>query len=316
MAIQVSHVPGKKKTYSEQEVATYLEKEGNVEWVRLGDLLDRQYDACVDGRETRAIVGNPGGDVSRLAEAVIAVGQVAGRHFNPGEILKIFDWYVDHFGTFYMHTDEHALEHLAEFLHSGYGAKRMGERHFHSASEMYEYVMKPDAEMQVFLSRYLLDPRFMGCGHMKLMMQKPAQYGMSEKVLRSLSVAFFDSLWNVPSVADKLVYRVLEGDHAEGAVVNILVEEGKLGEDTMVPMVKPTDGKFSIFVNHPQVVRFLNEKVAYLLAEEGGKIIKDLQVDPKAVVAHMEHLQSEGTRQTVSTLAGDLPGYVFVLKKG
>lgn len=107
--MKVSHQPFAKKTFTNEEVANYLKQKGVVRWVKLGDLLNEEYDACVDGRETNPVVGNPGGDVSRLAEAVIAVGAVAGRHFNPGEILKIFDWYLSHVGRFYMHTDEHAM---------------------------------------------------------------------------------------------------------------------------------------------------------------------------------------------------------------
>lgn len=311
----VTDKPLSRQTFSVTQVSKYLQQTGVVTWVKLGSLLAEEYDACVDGRETRPIVGNPGGDVSRLAEAVIAVGAVAGRHFNPGEILKIFDWYVDKFGKFYMHTDTHAMEHLAEFLNEGYGARRMGGKKFHTAEEMYNYVINPDPRQQVFLSRYLLDSRFVGCGHMKLMMTKPEQYGMSEKVLRSLSVAFFDMLWNVPEKAPQLVYPCLQGDHKEGAVVNIVIPDAELTDETMVPMVAPTDGKISVFVNHPQVVQYLNKKVAYLLAKEGQAIIKDLVVDPVAVVDHMEHLQGEGVRQTVSSLAWGLPVYTFEMGK-
>lgn len=313
--MKVQLKPLTKVTYSEKQIAEYLQKEGVVKWVKLGSLLQEEYDACVDGRETRPIVGNPGGDVSRLAEVVIAVGAVAGRHFNPGEILKVFDWYVDKVGTFYMHTDDHAMHHLAEFLNEGYGAKRMGGKKFHTPAEMYDFVINPDPRHQLFLSRYLLDPRFIGCGHMKLMMTNPAQYGMSEKVLRSLSVAFFDMMWNVPEKAKQLVYPSLKGDHKEGAVVSIVIPDKELTDETMVPMVAPTDEKMSIFVNHPQIVQYLNKKVAYWLAKEGNTIIPDLVVDPEAVVAHMEHLQNEGVRQTVSALAWGLPVYTFELGK-
>ncbi len=309
--MKVSSLPNPRKTYSQEEISTYLNKNGIVRWVKLGDLMKMEYDACVDGRETTPIVGNPGGDVSRLAEAIIAVGAVAGRHFNPGEILKIFDWYLTHVGMFYMHTDEHAMHHLAEFLNEGYGAKRMAGKKFHTPAEMYNFVTNPDPRLQVFLSRYLLDPRFIGCGHMKLMITKPEQYGMSEKVLRSLSVAFFDTMWNVPEKSSLLAYPCLPGDHKEGAVVNIVIKGIELTEKTLIPMVAPTDGKISMFVNHPQVVQFMNEKVAYLLAKEGKSVIPDLDVDPDAVVAHMEHLQSEGVRQTVSALAWGLPVYTF-----
>lgn len=313
--MKVSLQPFAKKTYTQEEIAKYLQKEGVVRWVKLGEIFTNEYDACVDGRDTQPVVGNPGGDVSRLAEAVIAVGAVAGRHFNPGEILKIFDWYLSHIGRFYMHTDEHAMHHLAEFLNEGYGAKRMGGKKFHTASEMYNFVCNPDPRLQVFLSRYLLDPRFVGCGHMKLMMTKPEQYGMSEKVLRSLSVAFFDTMWNMPERAAQLAYPMLPGDHKEGAVVSIVIETEELTDKTLIPMVAPTDSKISMFVNHPQVVQYLNKKVAYLLAKEGKTIIKDLVVDPDAVVAHMEHLQSEGVRQTVSALAWGLPVYTFEMGK-
>lgn len=155
--MKATSLPNPRKTYSEEEISDYLKTKGVVRWIKLEDLLTSEYDACVDGRETNPIVGNPGGDVSRLAEAVIAVGAVAGRQFNPGEILKIFDWYLRHVGQFYMHTDEHAMHLLAEFLNEGYGAKRMGGKKFHTAAEMYNYVIDPDPRLQVFLSRYLLD---------------------------------------------------------------------------------------------------------------------------------------------------------------
>lgn len=313
--MKVALQPFAKKTYTHKEIEEYLKQKDVVRWVRLGELFNEEYDACVDGRETKPVVGNPGGDVSRLAEAVIAVGSVAGRQFNPGEILKIFDWYLSHVGRFYMHTDDHAMHSLAEFLNEGYGAKRMGGKKFHTAAEMYHFVTNPDPRLQVFLSRYLLDPRFIGCGHMKLMMTKPHQYGMSEKVLRSLSVAFFDMMWNMPDKAVKLAYPSLPGDHKEGAVVNIVIAHEELTDKTLVPMVAPTDGKISVFVNHPQVVQYLNKKVAYLLAKEGKSVIKDLDVDPEAVVAHMEHLQNEGVRQTVSSLAWGLPVYTFEMGK-
>lgn len=312
--MKVSFQPFTKKTYTQEEIAQYLQKEGVVRWVKLGEIFGKEYDACVDGRETSPVIGNPGGDVSRLAEAVVAVGAVAGRHFNPGEILKIFDWYLSHVGTFYMHTDEHAMQDLANFLNDGYGATRMEGKKIDGSSEMYEYVKSPDSRMQVFLSRYLLDPRFVGCGHMKLMMTKPAQYGMSEKVLRSLSVAFFDTMWNLPDKKNKLAYPMLRGDHREGAVVSIIVPEENLSDETMIPMVAPTDGVTSIFVNHPQIVQYLNKKVAFLLAKEGGSIIRELQVDPVTVVTHMDHLQSEGVRQTVSALAWGLPVYTFEMR--
>jgi len=309
--MKIGCLPNPRKTYSQEEISAYLKQKGVVRWVKLGELLKSEYDACVDGRATEPIVGNPGGDVSRLAEAIIAVGAVAGRHFNPGEILKIFDWYLGHVGQFYMHTDEHAMHHLAEFLNEGYGAKRMAGKKFHTAAEMYNFVKNPDPRLQVFLSRYLLDPRFVGCGHMKLMMTKPEQYGMSEKVLRSISVAFFDTMWNVPEKSSLLAYPCLEGDHKEGAVVNVVISEKELTDDTMIPMVAPTDGQISMFVNHPQVVQYMNKKVAYLLAKEGGSVIKDLDVDPTAVMVHMEHLQNEGVRQTVSALGWGLPVYTF-----
>jgi len=122
-------------------------------------------------------------------------------------------------------------------------------------------------------------------------------------------------MWNMPERSAQLAHPMLPGDHKEGAVVSIVIPTEELTDKTLIPMVAPTDGTISMFVNHPQVVQYLNKKVAYLLAKEGSSVIKDLEVDPDAVVAHMEHLQSEGVRQTVSALAWGLPVYTFEIGK-
>ena len=90
----------------------YLNDPDNVVWVRAGQLLEDISDACVDGREDEPVVGTPGGDTALFANVVIAYGKAVGREFSDHEIKTIFRWYVNNFGSFYMHTDIHALHRL------------------------------------------------------------------------------------------------------------------------------------------------------------------------------------------------------------
>lgn len=98
------------------EVLDYLGKDGVVEWILVRDLLASACDACVDGRTDHPIIGNPGGDITRLAELIDGVERVVGEEFGSTRVQEIFRWYVERFGDFYLHTDDHALESLGEHM--------------------------------------------------------------------------------------------------------------------------------------------------------------------------------------------------------
>lgn len=309
MKYSVDLVYNKKKLYTAGEIEDHLSNPNNVEWERAGDLVGRLYGSCVDGREDGCIVGSPGGDIALLAEAVISNAKIVGKELTPAELGQVFLWFLDTFGSFYMHTDHHALEHLLKSLKKD----SRFTRKFYTVDEVLEYVKKPESAQQLRLLDHLMDPANVGCGHLREMLKDPAAYGVSRKVLYGLIRAFFDVMWNGSEKQKKeLVYRILEGDHNEGAVVEICVF-GKVDNETLIPMVRPAGKDISMFVVHPQVSEYMHRTIAQALAKSHlFPGITDEQA--KRIFETMQGMLSTEVRETVSRLALILPHYRFELK--
>lgn len=307
----VKAVTGPKLKYTQAEVRDYLHHHNNIKWVKAGDLLDKLNDACVDGREREPIVASPGGDTALLAEAIIAISKFSGKHLNPVEINQVFRWRLKTLGSFYMHTDEHGLNNLIKSLQLDDRFKRLS---FKTVGAVFEYLKQPDTGDQVSLLDHLLVPENCGCGHLKLMLSKPEAYGMSRKVLQGIIKAFFDTLWNGSALEKKLInYKYLTGDHKEGAVVTIVTAE-KVNRESLIPAVRPSDGKLSMFIFHPQAAAFIHHEQAIALAASG--LFKEINLQAvDNFVGEMGGVLGEGVRETISHLAWGLPQYTFELKK-
>lgn len=310
---KVKVVKNDKRLLTEGQVREYLTKEGTVGWIRAGELLNSAHDACVDGRATNQIIGNPGGDIVRLLEAMVAIHNVTGFVFKPLEVEKIFRWYLHNYGVFYMHTDDHAMTALAKALSED---ERIGQK-LEDAKAMHNFLTKmPDSfKQRLRLSNYMTDPDFIGCGHLKLLASYPEKYGVSIKILRSLIISFFDTLWSGTKEEKKqLLYPMLKGKHKEQALVVVRVSEEKITKETWLPMIRPTDGEVSVFVEIPQARDFM----AYTIAEQiGERYLRDRigQVDHSELYRKISELQSEGVRETVSFLATGLPMYVVEITR-
>ena len=295
--------------YSQKKVEEYLSDEKNIRWVLAKELLGELNDSCVDGREVGHIVASPGGDIALLTEAIIAVGKMVNRHLDPFEIRKVFRWRVKKLGSFYHHTDEHALENLMKSLNDDVTIKRK----FTSVDQVLKFVKNPPVKVQISLMSHLFKTDNVGCGHLKLMLMNAPAYGMSVKVVQGIVRAYFNMMWNGTKKEKGLIdFRVLKGSHTEGAVVSIMVP-GKVSDKTMVPMVRPTNGKMSVFVFHPQVVEFMHTKQAMELLNSGlfPEIKKSQRLEYQRM---MMRVLSDGLRETVSRLAFGLPMYTFELK--
>lgn len=306
----IKAVTGPKVKYTQEEVRDYLHHPNNIKWIKAGNLLDKLNDACVDGREKEPIIASPGGDTALLAEAIIAIGKFSGKHLNPVEINQVFKWRLKTLGSFYLHTDEHGLHNLIHSLKQDDRFKRLS---FNSPAEVFKYLKQPERDDQVGLLDHLLVPENCGCGHLKLMLSKPEAYGMSRKVLHGIIRAFFDTLWNGSAAEQKLInYQCLTGDHQEGAVVTIITS-GEVDKNSLIPAVRPSDGRLSMFVFHPQAANFMHRQEAIALAASG--LFKEIQ--PQAIdhfVGEMGGVLGEGVRETISHLAWGLPQYTFELK--
>ena len=299
---------------SEAQVLEHLNKEGNVIWTTAGELEGDQDDACVDDREQEPIIGTPGGDIGLLAKAIEALPIKEGEELSATDIHNILRWYSEENGTFYHHTDTHGLEHLMADLNNDPHTPN-----FETLEELEIFLRNPDRKYQIKLLNFLTNTDNIGCGHIKLMLLNPEAYNVNPLVIVKLISGFFDAMWNEPDGLGKnMKYRVLEGDHDAGAVVNIILDTDKIDKDTPIPMVRPKDTEtgLSMFINHPQVAQYKLKSLAQSLFELD--IIEKI-IDKDQALKHMEEMENlldNGTKLTVAKLGFGLPIINALIKKG
>jgi rhodanese-related sulfurtransferase len=225
--------------------------------VRAAALLLHGTEACVDGRGEDAVLGTPGGDAGELLLALAATEEVTGELLTEGDIVALFDAYVESFGRFYFHTDDHALRHLGAELRRD---PRFSDRDL-EAEALGELLLHPPTELREPLLEHLLDPANVGCGHLRLLMTNSEAYGVRPELSRALGRVVFRLLWSEPELFD---FVVLHGDHHEEAVVNVVMPD-RVHPFTNVPAIPPRIAGHSVFVNHPQVSAFVRGQHAEFL---------------------------------------------------
>lgn len=273
-----------------------LAQPGAVRWTSLAALLVTGSESCVDGRDGHAVLGSPGGDAGELLLALAAVEQVLERPLTRDEITRALDAMLSHFGRLYLHTDQHALDHLGERL------SRLPR--FHGAPVgnldwLLQWIQAPPRELEEALLVELTRPEHVGCGHLRLALSVSDAYGLRPQLARETLAAIFRARWR----GGPIDLVSLHGDHHEEAVL-VVTQDGPLRPFTRVPMLAPRLGGHQVFVHHPQVAAWLREQVGTLLVD-----VAEL-VSPERCPELCERIQTLGAQQLAATLerlAGGLP---------
>jgi rhodanese-related sulfurtransferase len=268
--------------------------------VRAASLLLFGSESCVDGREDHAVLGTPGGDAGELLLALATVEDVTETNLRDAQIAELFDAYMKSFGRFYFHTDEHALVHLHEALalDPRFADVDLEPR----AEEVAAFVRHPPPALREALLEHLVAPENVGCGHLRLVLSYPDDYGVRPGLARALGREVFHRFWNEPEVID---FVVLTGDHHEEAVVNVSMR-GTVRAFTNVPAIPPRIAGHSVFVNHPEVSAFLRREHAAFLFDE----LPMLAASGVSAERFEEALADKASLQlghTVGHLAAELP---------
>jgi len=273
------------------EIASHIADDNNVTWVPAEELLADAMESCVDGRGELGIVGTPGGNAGEFLLALATLERVSGQPFPLDQLEDFFHKYIDRFGKFYMHGDSHALARMpAEIWEQATTAESQ-------ARTMGNFLRNPPIDLQPRLLEELLKPDHIGCGHLKLMLTRPDDYGVRPELTLEFMRVFFTALWQ----GKPLDYVVLEGDHQEGAVVNITIN-GDFQRQTLIPTITPQVGGSQMFVNHPQAAAFLRQELA-----SGIDSLTSLKVDPQTFFQAMEELADQQLGHTLQALAKGLP---------
>ncbi len=289
-----------------------------LRWTKMAAFLLQSRISCIDGRDSQGVVGTPGGDAGEFLLALAAIESLTEIEFGIETVADLLDDYIETFGRFYMHTDRHAVGHWILAMRADPQIAAALPDSAADSDEWARWFRSPPVQVRERLLGLLVEPGNIGCGHLRLMTEHPAAYGLRRQLVVAFLRAYFRRIW---TGASGLECVVLEGAHAEQAVVNIVLE-GEIWPFTRVPLIPPA-GAIQIFVNHPQVVTYLRRQVAGFFSihsEIGIEEGHDAQIAER-----MAELGAQQLGQTICHLAKGLPifearflvdGSVFVTEVG
>jgi len=291
-------------------IEAHVGRRGSVKWMKLAAFLMRGRRSCVDGRDDHGVIGTPGGDSGEFVLALAAYEATTGVQLEQHHIDALLQTWTDTFGRFYLHSDTPTINALIPRL-------RADERLTKTLAPLQEpaqwraFLRGPPPEVRDALLEHYTQPGAMGCGHLRLMTQHPARYGVRDGLVPQVLRAFWKTRW---SGAPEPEYVVLGGSHGEGAVVNVTLDE-PLWTFSRVPLLSPNVDGLQMFVNHPQVAHSLREHVAeFILRVEA--LLPAVPRQKRALVEKVHELGNTHLLATLGVLASGLPVFEVQFHSG
>lgn len=289
-----------RRTLTADDIRAQVGDPRALRWIKVAAMLVSGRLCCVDGRAESGLVGTPGGDAGEFLVAAASLEALTGRRLTERNLREMLLRRLDAFGRFYLHTDVHASN---EVIRSMRDDRRLDETlaNVFEALEWRRFLRAPPEPVrEIVLEHMLAGPR-LGCGHVRLAMQRADDYGVRAELVRDLLRAFFLLKWE--GVEENEV-GVLPGGHAEGAVVNVMIEGGAEAY-ARIPLVPPMVEGTQVFLQHPQVSGFLRAQVARLLTRSRALGLGEAR--EAELLAHMNSLASRQLGHTLRALAPGLP---------
>eukprot|EP01133_Synstelium_polycarpum_P014799 gene14799-17497_t len=139
--------------------------------------------SCIEGHNTKDELATPGGDSGEfllmlsLLKDKIDPSQVGGLLNGFLAVNKI---------PFYMHTGDQAEANLLASLQAKFGKTRFPDTFD---------IEHPTPSQQKDILEEIANPDNIGCGHLRLIVQKPDEYGVPLNISQSFIQAYFRGLW-------------------------------------------------------------------------------------------------------------------------
>lgn len=278
-----------------------------VRWIKLPALLVRGLVSCVDGRDDSGVIGSPGGDAGELLVGLRALENLTRRELRDDEITTLLARRNDAFGRFYMHTDVHSANHAVKALRAD-PRFDLALRGVDEALEWRRFWAAPPADVREALLEHALHPAHVGCGHLRLELTRPKDYGTREALVSGVLRAFHRWRW---SGHPDMELVPLAGGHTERAVINVRIA-GPLLPFSRIPLVSPAVGGAQVFVHHPRITSYLRRQLASFLALQTD--ITGRPIDPEWLHEEMVRVGAIQLSQTLGALAKGLPIYDVVFQ--
>lgn len=305
-----AEVAGRPASVTIEMIREQIGDPGAIRWAKMAAFLMQSRISCVDGRDDHGIVGTPGGDAGEVLLAMAAIEALTDRALDQAAVGQLLAGYVRTFGSFYMHTDLHALQAWVAVMRADPRlAGRLPEEPPGTGSGVWQrWLRRPPPELQEAVLESVVAPAHIGCGHIRLMTQHAADYGIRQELVLAFLRAFFRLRWAGEADVD---YVILAGDHQESAVVVVRLED-QVWPFSRVPLIRPA-GVIQIFVDHPQVVSFLRRQTAGHFALQ--PITGLLPGDHERLFERIEELAASQLSATLGRLAQGLPLFEALFKR-
>ncbi|MSR87114.1 hypothetical protein EXS70_02990 [Candidatus Peribacteria bacterium] len=278
-----------KQFFDREDMERHLEN-SLVEWRPAGLILNTEEVRCMDGREDQCCISEPGGNMGATLKDFAAAEHVSGRQLNNGEIDASLGRLLtlNRSARFYMHTDSHAVEHVAHEFHV-------------PVQEARELIRNPGDRMEDVREALINYP---GCGHLNGILNRPGQYeGVRPEMLRALMRGFYNRLWNPnPQVSGQVDHRIVRGNHNEKAA---LILDGDGGELDDTALVQPKVDGSSIFITDLKMQRMSDRRWAQIASDVMHIPSRDL--DRTALLAALSDLDAKHLEASRQALAPNHP---------
>jgi len=284
-------------------VEAHLGDPTSLRWMRVAALALHGRQSCVDGRDETGVIGTPGGDSGELLLGLAALERVTGSKLSSVQVQAIFTRRLETFGRFYLHGDIHAANALIDSMRTDHRLDAAIDK-VRDSQTWRSFFNAPPPHVREAILEHMLNPKHVGCGHMRLAMLSPEVYGARRELVDSLLRCFYRSRWNG---AVETEYEVLAGAHQEGAVVNIRVED-PVRSFSMIPLVSPTANGNQMFVNHPQVSARQREELAHFLSLQSD-VADVARTHAPILIEEIGQLAGIQLLETLTRLAPGLPIY-------
>ncbi|MBL9039542.1 MAG: rhodanese-like domain-containing protein [Archangium sp.] len=293
---------GEQQPLTLDDIRAHIGDPRSVRWVKMAAMMLHGKTSCIDGRDDNGVVGTPGGDAGEFVLALSTIEAMTGQVLSDETVAQLLVRYVDAFGHFYLHTDITALN---LFIASLRADPRIDESWLPArtapAQAWRQFTAAPPQQVRPFLLEHLVAPDAIGCGHLKFMLTRSADYGVRSELVRAFFRAFFTMRWEGLT---QLEYVPLGGRHREGAVCVVHLDE-EVEPFTRIPLVSPTVNGVQMFVNHPDVTRYQRRLVSRFVCLHSGVGPRPADTD-----VYFGELSATARRQaghTVGALAAGLP---------
>lgn len=247
---------------------------------------------CKDSRGDEWNFGAPGGDFGEFLLALDCCFDDSRKQASPLlDVDELFGKWLDERCSkerpFYLHTDRPALDKLFQKvqIESSCNLKHLTREQQENFIELF--------------------PHFQGCGHLRLILEDPKSYEISEKLFKSLSRAFFTRYFQGD---DRLLFKIYECAQDGKALAVIKGDSLCCSPDkTSSVLGLQTKDSEQIFILNQHAVSFFRKHfLAPFFCGSSEEDCKDL----------LDRMEVKGWRNAMlsaKSLAGDKPIYTIEL---